>query len=293
MSPPRGSQSDLPQNRSDPAIGVSDNGGAMAAKEQTSYCLPCDRVVVWTTWRTWQKHLDSEDHRECVIRPRPLPPERVRPADLDNTTYGLAEGESAVLRRPDGRWIGVAALEAGAMLRVQASQRQIALERIRRLLPPDAAPTKQVCLRCRLLLDPVILGHHNTSKLHRLNMEPELEAEVAPAPQAPPTAPLQSPTDDRGVSLTMAPVALTIADAARVLGLSKSTISQLARERTIPSLRIGSRVLVPVKALQEWVDGRLREDADRYTPSWARLRDYAQSWSPGSQSRRKRGGWRS
>jgi excisionase family DNA binding protein len=86
------------------------------------------------------------------------------------------------------------------------------------------------------------------------------------------------------VSVTIEPVALTIADAARVLGLSKSTISQLALERTIPSLRIGS----PVR-----VDGRLREDADRYTPSWARLRDYAQSWSPGSQSRRKRGAWRS
>jgi excisionase family DNA binding protein len=91
----------------------------------------------------------------------------------------------------------------------------------------------------------------------------------------------------------MESAALTIADAARILGLSKSTISQLARERTIPSLRIGSRLLVPVKAVQEWVDGRLREDADRHTLSLARLLDYAQSSSPGSQGRRKRGAWRS
>ena len=274
-----------------PLTGTGDNA-YMGSRERTSYCMPCDRVVVWKTWRVWQKHLGSAEHRECLVSPRPLPPDRLRPADLDDGAYGLAEGESVVFRRPDGLWIGLAALDGGATLRIAASQRQIAIERLRRHLLDEAPATKQLCLRCRLLLDPVVLGNHNTSKLHRSNKEPNLEAEVAPArPEQPLTA--SAPESDRGLQLSMEPITLTIADAARVIGLSKSTISELARQGTIPSLRVGSRVLVPVKALQEWVEGRLREDADRYAASWARVRDYARFESAPTRPRGNRGSWRS
>ena len=115
-----------------PLTGTGDNA-YMGSRERTSYCMPCDRVVVWKTWRVWQKHLGSAEHRECLVSPRPLPPDRLRPADLDDGAYGLAEGESVVFRRPDGLWIGLAALDGGATLRIDASQRQIAIERLQYL----------------------------------------------------------------------------------------------------------------------------------------------------------------
>jgi excisionase family DNA binding protein len=73
----------------------------------------------------------------------------------------------------------------------------------------------------------------------------------------------------------MEPLLISVADAARVLGLSTSTIGSLAATGTIPSLRIGKRVLLPVKALEEWIEGRLAEDADRYRASWTGIRAYA------------------
>ena len=100
---------------------------AVASRERTSYCLPCDRVVVWRDWRVWQKHLRSVDHRECVLLRRPLPPERLRPADIDDRLFGLHEGESAVFKRPDGRWIGLANLGAGTSLRIEDSQLAIVI----------------------------------------------------------------------------------------------------------------------------------------------------------------------
>ena len=60
----------------------------IASREHTSYCLACDRVVVWTTWRGWQKQLDSPEHRECLVAPRQLPAERLRPFDFDDAATG-------------------------------------------------------------------------------------------------------------------------------------------------------------------------------------------------------------
>ena len=42
---------------------------------------------------------------------------------------------------------------------------------------------------------------------------------------------------------------LTVPEAARLLGISRMTAYTAVRERTIPSLRIGRRVLVPRAAL--------------------------------------------
>ncbi len=252
----------------------------MASPERTSYCLPCDQVIVWRTWRVWQKHLQSPEHRECVLAPRALPPDRLRPADLSERTFGLAEGESVVFHRPDGPWIGLANLGAGATIRIEGAQLGLVTERLARQLGPDAAPAKRLCLRCRLILDPVIVGHHNTSREHRAHDDPFVEADnVASASPIPVAQPTADATADRFVA-AMEPLMISVADAARVLGLSKSTIGKLALDRTIPSLRVGSRVLLPVKALSEWIDGRLAEDADRFAAPWARFRGYAASIQP-------------
>lgn len=112
----------------------------MATPERTSYSVPCDRVVVWRTWRIWQKHLQSADHRECLLAPRPLPPERIRAADLDDRNAGLTDGESMVFHRPDGPWIGLASLGGGTTLRIEGPQRGIALDRLARHLGPAVAP---------------------------------------------------------------------------------------------------------------------------------------------------------
>jgi excisionase family DNA binding protein len=286
-------QSVNPRARLNKAAAFLDNRG-MPAAERTSYCLVCDRVVLWKTWRVWEKHLESAEHRECVISPRPIPLERLRVADLDEQNYGLAAGESVVFRRPDGLWIGTAVPEAGISLRLEAKQRQIAIDRLRKQLPDEAPPTKQLCLRCRLLLDPLLLGYHNTSRLHRSNEEPSLEAEPPPRARVadepfglpPTTAPAPSPQ----LTIGMEPIVVTAADAARLLGISRSTVANLARQGTIPVLRIGSRVLVPVAALRDWVEGRLKEDAERYAAPWARVRDYARFQAAPSTGRRRRGG---
>jgi excisionase family DNA binding protein len=247
----------------------------MGTKERTSYCLPCDRVVRWKSWRTWQAHLASAEHRECVLAPRPLPPDRLRPADVDDQLYGLDEGESVVFRRPDGRWIGLASLGDGASLRIEDKQKTFVVERLLRRLGPETKGPKQLCLRCLVLLDPLLVGHHNTSRGHREHKEPDLEAEPvvsAVRPAEPPSEPARERPER--FSVTMAPITLTVADAARVIGLSRSTISELARSGTIPSLRVGSRILIPVKALEQWIEDRLKEDSMRYAASWSRLRDY-------------------
>jgi excisionase family DNA binding protein len=158
-----------------------------------------------------------------------------------------------VFRRPDGRWIGLASLGDGASLRIEDKQKAFVVEHLQRRLGPEARELKQLCLRCLVLLDPLIVGHHNTSRGHREHKEPDLEAEPAiPAARQPESQP--EPTHERAerFKVTMSPITLTVADAARVMGLSKSTISELARSGTIPSLRVGSRVLVPVKA---WSSG--------------------------------------
>ncbi len=183
-----------------------------------------------------------------------------------------------MFRRPDGSWVGIANLGAGASLRVEARQVGIAVERLSRQLPPDAPAPKRICLRCRLLIDPVAMSYHTSRREHREQEDPwEQPPPSAPAaastPQAEPSAAVPPP--DERFAVSMEPMLISVADAARVLGLSTSTIGSLAAKVTIPSLRIDKRVLLPVKALEEWIEGRLVEDADRYRASWTSIRAYA------------------
>lgn len=44
---------------------------------------------------------------------------------------------------------------------------------------------------------------------------------------------------------------LTVTEAAACLGISRNTAYQAVREGTVPSIRVGRRILVPVHALEE------------------------------------------
>ena len=47
---------------------------------------------------------------------------------------------------------------------------------------------------------------------------------------------------------------LSVEEAGKLLGVSRAIAYQLSRRSDFPTLRIGKRVLVPKKQLQEWMD---------------------------------------
>lgn len=50
------------------------------------------------------------------------------------------------------------------------------------------------------------------------------------------------------------PLAVSAAEAARLLGVSRPTLYQLLNRDDFPSFRVGNRVLVSVAGLQEWIE---------------------------------------
>jgi hypothetical protein len=143
---------------------------------------------------------------------------------------------------------------------------------------PTLRPPSSSASSCGLILDPVIVGHHNVSREHRAHKDPWVEA-IVPEPTTVPATvqPEPNPPTDR-FAVTMEPLLISVADAARVLGLSGSTIGGLAL----------SRVLLPVKALEEWIEARLAEDAERFRAPWARLRSTVTATQAASKSRGSR-----
>lgn len=57
-------------------------------------------------------------------------------------------------------------------------------------------------------------------------------------------------------------LSLSIAEAGESLGLSSRTIEQLIRTGQLPVKRVGRRVLLPVVALQAWLDTATEESAE-------------------------------
>ena len=55
------------------------------------------------------------------------------------------------------------------------------------------------------------------------------------------------------------PMAVSAAEAARLLGVSRPTMYQIMDRADFPSFRVGSRVLVSVTGLQEWIDRQTKE----------------------------------
>lgn len=52
----------------------------------------------------------------------------------------------------------------------------------------------------------------------------------------------------------LSPLAVSTAEAARLLGVSRPTIYTLLNREDFPSFHVGNRVLVSVAGLQEWID---------------------------------------
>ncbi len=52
----------------------------------------------------------------------------------------------------------------------------------------------------------------------------------------------------------LSPLAVSAAEAARLLGVSRPTLYQLLNREDFPSFRVGNWVLVSVAGLQEWIE---------------------------------------
>lgn len=53
------------------------------------------------------------------------------------------------------------------------------------------------------------------------------------------------------------PMAVSAAEAARLLGVSKPTIYQYINQEDFPSFRLGGRVLISVEGLRKWVEAQV------------------------------------
>lgn len=63
---------------------------------------------------------------------------------------------------------------------------------------------------------------------------------------------------------------LTVEECARLCGISRNLAYQLAREGSLPTIRLGRRILVPKLALERMLAGAdRRSDAERTTESIA------------------------
>lgn len=56
-------------------------------------------------------------------------------------------------------------------------------------------------------------------------------------------------------------ILLTVEEAARRLGIGRTLAWRLVRDGELPSVRLGRLVRIPERALDDWLDRRLRGDA--------------------------------
>jgi len=47
---------------------------------------------------------------------------------------------------------------------------------------------------------------------------------------------------------------LTVKEAATILRVSQSKLYQMAKEKKVPHLLLGGRIVIPEKQLKEWID---------------------------------------
>ena len=55
------------------------------------------------------------------------------------------------------------------------------------------------------------------------------------------------------------PMFLNVATVAKLLGISQSSGYELMHEKEFPSIKIGSRILVPRDKLKEWVENKMMQ----------------------------------
>ena len=51
----------------------------------------------------------------------------------------------------------------------------------------------------------------------------------------------------------LTPIAISVSEAARLLGVSRPKVYQLMQQDQLPSFKVGTRTLIPVADLQKWV----------------------------------------
>lgn len=71
-----------------------------------------------------------------------------------------------------------------------------------------------------------------------------------------PGLPDRNDADDHDVMRRASPrpATLTLSEAATVLGISRSTAYELARTGELPALRLGRRLVVPIRALDQLLE---------------------------------------
>lgn len=52
------------------------------------------------------------------------------------------------------------------------------------------------------------------------------------------------------------PIAISVSEAARLLGLSRPKVYQLMQQENLPAFKVGTRTLIPVADLHKWVTAR-------------------------------------
>lgn len=57
----------------------------------------------------------------------------------------------------------------------------------------------------------------------------------------------------------LTPIAISVSEAAQLLGVSRPKIYQLMQQKHLPSFKVGTRTLIPVADLRSWVTARIRK----------------------------------
>lgn len=65
-------------------------------------------------------------------------------------------------------------------------------------------------------------------------------------------------SNDKLTGIVMEPVAVSIQNAARLLGISDRTLYDMTNMEGFPAFKIGNRTLISVEGLREWVRERVR-----------------------------------
>lgn len=58
------------------------------------------------------------------------------------------------------------------------------------------------------------------------------------------------------------PFMLSVPELALALGISRAAAYDLTRSQGFPAIRIGNRIVVPKKQLQQWIDRQLAEEEE-------------------------------
>lgn len=64
--------------------------------------------------------------------------------------------------------------------------------------------------------------------------------------------------NDKLTGIVMEPIAVSIQNAARLLGISDRTLYDMTNMEGFPAFKVGNRTLISVEGLREWVRERVR-----------------------------------